>query len=207
MYSSKFKMSHCFCLSFTLEQFEGVRYIGLEHDRISNCWTAKFCSAKPGACTLGVAGLDYFLEQMKRQIQRYRAACDRNCLASIGTSLDIIFWAIFDVIERCSDLGEPDCVCPIEWRVHRAEIFGPILVDVAWARWAIGADIEALAKAVEDLACHVTDLCERLADREGVSGRSAKEDSSIAVRADRLAVKFFDAANDMRCNNWRKMGC
>jgi hypothetical protein len=99
--SSKFNTAFGFCLSLSLEQFDGLRYIGVEHDRVRERWVAKFCSTRPGGCTLGASDLDYLVEVMKRQIRRYRTACDKGCVASMAATLNMIFEAIFDQIERC----------------------------------------------------------------------------------------------------------
>ena len=206
MHRTQFKFGIGFCLILSLEPFNRLRYIGFQNDRFSDRWTAQFCAARPDACTLDAADLDQFLDVMKRQIRRYRAACDKRCLATIAGSLEPMFWAIFDLIERCLDLDEAACLCPMEWRLHRAEVLGPILMDIPWAMAAIGADIEPIAKALNDLAYATTDFQEHQAAVHGPPPPFAKTCPSLAARADRLAIRFFDAVNDLHCHSWRRRG-
>ena len=206
-------MKHCtfeigtsFCLTLSLARFEPLRYVDLRHGLASDRWVAKFCAARPGACTRDAADYDYFLERMDRQIQRYRTACGKGCPPMATAALEVMFPAIFNLVERCLDLTEEDCVCPMEWRLHRAEALGSILIEIAWALWAMDVDIAPIAKALEELACAATEVQERQAALCGPLPPFAIDCASLAARADRLAMKLFDAVNDLHCANWRELG-
>lgn len=206
MFFSRFDFCFGFSLALTLEPFHRLRYIGVDHDPTCDRWTAKFCASRPGGCTLDITDFDHCLEMIERLIRRYRAASDKGCPATIAASLEKLFWTILDPFERCVDLNEKDCVCPVEWRVHRAEGLGPILIDIAWALRAIGADIKPIARALEQLACATTEVHEHQQDVNGTYPPFVRDCPSLAARADRLAMTFFNTVNDLHCNNWPPAG-
>lgn len=193
-----------FSLALTLEPFEALRYIGASYD--PDRWVAKFCASRPGACTLDAADLDCFLELIKRLLRTYRAACHKGCPLTIAATLDMLFWTIFDLAERCLDLDEENCVCPMEWRVHRAESLSPMLIETAWVLRATDAGIEPIAKALEQLACAATEVHEQQQEVSGTYPPFAGDCPSLAARADRLAMTFFNTVNDLHCNNWPPAG-
>lgn len=202
------RFDHCpdFSLALTLKRFEALRYIGASYDPTADRWVAKFCASRPAACTLDAADLDCFLELIKQLLRTYRAACDKGCPLTTAASLDMLFWTIFDLAERSLDLDEENCVCPMEWRVHRVEGLGPMLIDIALALGAIDAEIEPIAKALDQLACATTNVHEQQQDVNGTYPPFVKDCPSLAARADRLAMTFFNTVNDLRCNNWPPAG-
>jgi hypothetical protein len=109
-----------------------------------------------------------------------------------------MFWLFADAIEGCLDLHNQDCVCSWTRRISDAEALIEFLLEVARAYWSLSVEDEWVGKELERLACLATDVFER----DGSFARLAADDLSVEARADRLAVRLFDAANDLSCGNW-----
>lgn len=160
--------------------------------------TSHFCGAKNGGCTLSKSDAQTILEAVERLVRRYYAARMGGIERSIIASLEALFGLLFDAIECCLDLYAEHCVCSWKRRVGHAEVLSRFLIEVAQSYWSTGADTEWMYKDLERLACLATDVFER----DGSTSRPAENDQSAKAQADRLAVRLFDAANDLSCNNW-----
>jgi hypothetical protein len=156
---------------------------------------SSFCRS---GCTLSAKDAVDLVSALELMVRRYRAARASGIERSIVSRLEALFHLLADAIERCVDLSVETCVCSWERRIGNAEALTNFLDEIAHAYWSTGADHEWMYKDLERLACLTTDVVER----GGSFSRPADSDQSARARADRLAVRLFDAANDLACNNW-----
>jgi hypothetical protein len=161
-------------------------------------WTSRFCGDRPNGCTLGGSDAIALVDAVEQGLRRYRGARGGGIHRPIEASVEVMFWLFHDAIERCIDLAEEDCLCSWARRIGDAEELIEFLLQVARAWWSTGAERRWMFKALERLACLATNVFER----DGSISRPADDDQSVKSRADRLAVRLFDAANDLVCDNW-----
>lgn len=187
----------CYLLTFTAPDVAlALGWVG--HDPVLWRWTSRFCGDRPGVCTLGGSDAIALINAVELGLRRYRGARGGGIHRPINTSLEVLFWLFHDAIERCLDLAEEECVCSWGRRIGDAEELTEFLLDTARAWWSTGSQREWMFKALERLACLATDVFER----DGSISRPTDDDQSVKTRADRLAVRLFDAANDLVCDNW-----
>ncbi len=191
------KITVCHLLTSTAQDLSEA--LGLvSDDHLSSFGSSRFCGAKPGDCTLARSDAQVLVVAVERLMRRYNAARMAGIERSIIASLEALFTLLFDAIECCLDLNAEHCVCSWERRVGHAETLSRLLIEVGHAYWSTGAERDWMDKGFEHLACLATDVSER----DGSISRPADDDQSVKARADRLAVRLFNAANDLSCNSW-----
>ena len=158
--------------------------------------TSKLCAITPGGCSLGQAEADALLAGYDRLCRRYRAL--RLAGLEPAPMVEALFCLLAEALEGSLDLDDTNCICSWTQRMSDAEALERFLLEVARAYWGTGKDSGWMTKEMERLACLATDV----AERDGSITRRAANDVSVGARADRLAVRLFDAANDIWCNNW-----
>lgn len=189
----------CYLLDFSSEQI--ALDLGCARASPAHCpWTSRFCGSEPGACTLGLSETANLIQAAERLVRRHRAACISGVDHAIIASLEALFFAFFDAIERCLDLNEKDCVCSWERRIGHAEQLIRYLIDVARVYWGTGAEHEWIVDQLENLARRACYVSER--DGSFVSGSNS--DRPIEASAGRLSMLLFDTANDLGCGNWAR---
>lgn len=191
------KVTVCHLLTFNADSLSEALGLGGD-DHLLWSSTSRFCGAKTGSCTLSKSDAQAIVEAVERLIRRYHAARTGRIERSLIASLEALFALLFDAIECCLDLNFAGCVCSWKRRTGHAEVLSRFLIEVAQAYWSTGVKSEWMYKDFERLACLATDVFER----DGSFKRPADNDQSAKAQADRLAVRLFDAANDLACNNW-----
>jgi hypothetical protein len=201
MSNCTFKTRFCYILTFTADQVAlALGQVG--RDAALRRWPSRFCRSERGGCTLGASDAEALVMAIERLTRRCLAARRAGVERAIVASLEPLFQAIFDPIERCLDWEEKHCVCSWERRIGDSEELVKFLIDVARVYWSTGAEAEWMAREMEDLASRASDVCHRLGERDGFFGRYADDDPCAAARMDRLSMTLFNAVEDLRCGNW-----
>lgn len=189
------KIPFCYLVVFSASDVS--RALAMETAASSQSSFRRICGDVTASCSLDASAACTLVEAVDHALLRYRAALLTNVDRSIVKALTRLFWLFHDAIEaRCELVAE--CVCSWELRLDDAGALTSFLDATARAYWRTGAQSDWMVRQIECLACNVTNI----AERHGIPMRFAPDNPSIEARADRLAVRLFDMANDLGCGNW-----